>query len=300
MSGRKRSRSRPLNIPLRRESSEDLPVIVGDADNGIDLINLRFEEEEAESESRQTEDEEEDEGEPPFQRPRQDGEEGEGVAQEEGPRFEPYPIETAMSRAQAAEEDMGTALPPWQCFGCMYQSTGGDSGASHAKLGDHQYEDLNDMIEKCLVNGTPIEATAKMVAEYYASLRDTCNAAARPGDIPLPPWNAATILEHIRYHLKDPDIWRIEKLEELQRITDRIVKETYFRREVATGQALIDPVSANAYKELLKCQIQLYGAHEKKQRMEKRYKKAAEMGARIKARGRQMYETGAQRPTNRA
>ena len=65
-----------------------------------------------------------------------------------------------------------------------------------------------DLVEMCRQSFTYADPVtlAKAMAAKYSRIRYDVNANLMPGYEPLPEWNGASILDHIRMHNNDPEV----------------------------------------------------------------------------------------------
>lgn len=188
------------------------------------------------------------------------GEAGEAAEEPEEPAetWLPLPVETAPIRTLLDPDNvMGIAEPPTKCFGCCYQSVGSAKGQTHVLMSDQQWLDLTKMMGEYMSGGMPIDTAAIQVSNYYRLLRDQCNAQRQPGEIPLPDWNPATIVEHIVSHMNDEGVWAIERLEETKLMSRMILKSLAFVQNQQTGEVRMESAAITAYEKLFKMQVHL-------------------------------------------
>jgi len=141
--------------------------------------------------------------------------------------------------------ELGTPDNRSGCFGCVYIGER-DSAAI-------PYEDvmiLIDMIRKSIARTDPINLSIH-IARKYEQLRCEINSSLMPGEVPLPEWNAATILDHIRNHNTDPEIQTWVRLAELQELA-QIALHASVERDPETGQKRINEKQCKMYMELVK------------------------------------------------
>lgn len=119
--------------------------------------------------------------------------------------YEPRPLKSRKKERKL----LGKPGKRSTCFLCAYV------GERDATIpGD----DVQKIVEMLRQNTGRMDSSvlAQQIADFYAILRARVNRQLVAGETPLPPMNAATVLEHIRRHHQDVEVKQIVILEELQ------------------------------------------------------------------------------------
>lgn len=218
--------------------------------------------------------------------------------------WQPIPIpgpEARMRQAARLHPELipTEPLPPWRCFGCRYQSMGGDmlgraqtAAAEHAAISEQQWLDLDKLMGSLVAGGNPEDAAAMDVHAYYERLRTRVNGSQRlPGEEELPIWDPMTILYHWTEHLNDPTVWWNDKLRETKEICKMLRTSGLAKQHVATREVEFSVPGLRAYKQMFDIQHMLMkmlpaeaGVGSARSPLS-----MVDMGARIKVRGRHMY-----------
>lgn len=156
-----------------------------------------------------------------------------------------------MTREEELTELGPPQVPRSSCFGCVYIGEI-ESGATSFE----EVTALFKIIRKCISKMDPISLAIDIANRYRVIQRDV-NAHLRDHEQPLPDWDAASILEHIRYHNTDPEMqtWlQIVEYQELRKVAIRasVVKNT------ETGEVQIDEKQAKMVVEFTKMIESLY------------------------------------------
>lgn len=132
--------------------------------------------------------------------------------EEEPEFFEPKPLPSR----RREQKELGKPGKRDVCFMCAY------IGEKNTVLPS---DDVNKIVEMLRQNTGRMDMVtlAKMIADYYAGFRRRINNQLMPGEIPLPPMSAATVVEHIRRHHQDPEVKQVVMLEELQELRESIL-----------------------------------------------------------------------------
>lgn len=151
---------------------------------------------------------------------------------------------------QKEENELGIPDRQGNCFGCVYI---GEQDAAAIP-----YEDiivLINYIRKSIARTDPINLS-QHVAEQYAALRAEINSSLMPGEKPLPPWSAATILDHIRNHNTDPEIQTWVRLSEIQELM-QVALYSSVEQDVETGTKQVNEKQCKIYMDLCKMAEQI-------------------------------------------
>jgi len=126
--------------------------------------------------------------------------------------YEPRPLKSRKKERKV----LGKPGRRSTCFLCAYV------GERDATIPS---DDLQKIVEMLRQNIGRMDSTvlAQQVAEFYIKLRNRVNRQLLDGETPLPPMNAATVLEHIRKHQQDFEVKQVVLLEELQEIRETIM-----------------------------------------------------------------------------
>lgn len=131
------------------------------------------------------------------------------------------------------------------CFGCCYVGEH-DSGAV-------AYEDimaLLNMVRKSIARSDPINL-ALHIAEKYKQIQDDVNSHLQPGENPLPDWDAATILEHLRSHNTDPELQLWIRISEMQELA-QIALHASVVYDPDTGERSVNEKQSKIYLDIIK------------------------------------------------
>lgn len=142
-------------------------------------------------------------------------------------------------------DELGAPASQSGCFGCCYAGEQDSGAASYESI-----QNLMNMIRKSIAK-TDIVNLANHVAQKYEEIRKDVNDNLLPGEKPLPPWTAATIVQHIRYHNADPELQTWNTITEYQELAKIAMDASVIRNE-ETGELKIDPVQAKIYLEYKK------------------------------------------------
>lgn len=164
--------------------------------------------------------------------------------------IEPVPKKAApkacgLITRQRELEKLGAAKERAHCFGCIYVGEQ-DSGAV-------AFEDimaLLNMIRRSIARTDPINLAIHL-AERYKMIQDDVNDNLQPGETPLPDWDAATILEHLRSHNTDPELQLWMRISELQELA-QIALNASVTVDPDTGAHSIDEKQCKMYVEICK------------------------------------------------
>ena len=131
------------------------------------------------------------------------------------------------------------------CFGCIYVGEMDQSILRFTKI-----VEIIDMIRKNIAR-TDIINLVTQVALRYAELRHDVNSNIILGQAELPEWNAAMILDHIRYHNTDPELQTWIRLTEIQEVI-KISLNASVEHDANTGEKRINPQQFRIYQDSVK------------------------------------------------
>ncbi len=120
-------------------------------------------------------------------------EEEEEVDKEE---VDPFVIEPLIE--EAGPSIMGTPCAPTECFAC-----GWDVGSFSVQLANEEIVALDTFIAQQMGNRNR-DSRCIIISRHYEAMRARVNASLGPRQRPLPPWNPASVREHMRSHIVDP------------------------------------------------------------------------------------------------
>ena len=156
-------------------------------------------------------------------------------------------IPCGLPSRQYEEEELGESTCREDCFGCSF--VGEDaSGVTSSEEIIH----LMDMMRKTIAKTSPINL-ARAVAVRYKKIQDNVNLNLKPGEVPWPDWTEAGILEHLRYHINDPEINHWFTMFDLREMRKIALKASVVRNE-DTGDLSMDEKQTKIYLELLKAE----------------------------------------------
>lgn len=143
-------------------------------------------------------------------------------------------------------EELGEPEQRKYCFGCIYELS-----ASAAQIPSKAFKELVMLGTKCIGQMT-IEALSQEMARVYEEFRRDINSRRRhEDDVPLPPWSAASIAEHLTEHNVDPEVqtWvTLMRNKEMQNVCLKTMVEVNDR----TGQPRLNRDALCNYERLVK------------------------------------------------
>ena len=142
-------------------------------------------------------------------------------------------------------------VPRSACFGCVYIGEV-ESGTSSSE----EVTALFKIIRKCISKMDPI-SLAVDIANRYRVIQLDVNSHLTYGQQPLPDWDAASILEHIRYHTTDPEMQTWLRIVELQEM-GKIALRASVVRNTDTDEMQLDEKQCKLYIEITKSIESLY------------------------------------------
>lgn len=157
----------------------------------------------------------------------------------------PKPIPCGLPTRNAEQEELGQSNSRVQCFGCIY------TGESDA--GAIAYEDivaLMNIIRESIARTDPLNL-AIHVAHRYARIQEEVNNNLPPGRMPLPDWNAASVLDHIRNHNTDSELQTWLRMSEMQELAQTALHSAV-EIDMTTGAKSLNEKQTKLYIELVK------------------------------------------------
>lgn len=127
-----------------------------------------------------------------------------------------------------------------RCFGCCYIGE-----YDTAAMADEEVTALFNMIRKSYARTNHI-ALAIHVAAKYREIQEDRNAHLYGNDQPLPDWDEATILEHLRSHNTDPELQLWQRLTEMQELA-QIALNAAVELDPDTGNYSVNEKQAKIY-----------------------------------------------------
>jgi hypothetical protein len=142
-------------------------------------------------------------------------------------------------------------VPRSSCFGCVY--------IGEVEAGESSSEELIVLfkyIRKCISKMDPI-SLAVDVANRYLVIQKDVNSHLTYNQQPLPDWDAASILEHFRYHTADPEMQTWLRIVELQEM-GKIALRASVIRNTDNDEMQLDEKQCKLYMEITKSIESLY------------------------------------------
>lgn len=145
-----------------------------------------------------------------------------------------------------------------ECFGCVYM---GERNAAAIP-----YEDIMEIIDMARksIGRTDLTTLALHMAKKYKRLRREINRNLLEGEEPLPPWNARTILDHIRHHNQDPEVQQVVILSEIQELREKALNAC-LEKDTVKGNVRCNKDQVACYEKLVKLQSFIQGKDPSKQ-----------------------------------
>lgn len=148
--------------------------------------------------------------------------------------------------AKRAREELGEPEERKVCFGCIYELS-----TSSVQISSQAFKELVLLASTCL-GQMSLEALCSEMARVYERFRSEINSRRRHEDqVPLPPWSAASIAEHLIYHNVDPEVqtWvQLIRIQEMQTLCCKTIVEVNDR----TGQPRLNRDALCNYERLVK------------------------------------------------
>lgn len=167
----------------------------------------------------------------------------EAIEDEEPEYFDPRPLKTR----RLERERLGEAGCRSRCFGCVY------FGEKDTTVTTDWITRLIDMGRQA-IGRTDMIALAEGMADYYAKMRRIVNANLPHGEMELPYWPAAQILEHIRHHNQDPQVKQVIILDEIDELRTEML-DRCIEVSSKTGKERPNKFNIACYEKLVKLQI---------------------------------------------
>lgn len=155
------------------------------------------------------------------------------------------------SRQYEEEELEGEVSYRDDCFGCSF--IGEDAAGATAS---EEIIALMNMMRKSVARTSPVNL-ARSVARQYKKIQENVNANLELGQTSWPDWTEAMILEHLRYHINDPEINTWFTMYDLKEMRKIALKASVVRNE-DTGDLSMDEKQTKVYLELLKAEESYY------------------------------------------
>lgn len=144
---------------------------------------------------------------------------------------------------QYEEDELLTpSLDRSTCFGCVYV---GERDKTTIRF--ERVADLIRMIRTSVARSDPV-VMARHVAKEYAKLRREVNTTLIEGEAPLPKWDAAMVLDHVRYHNTDPEMQTWLRLTEIQEVL-KVARRSMIERDDDNGEKRVNPQQFRVYKD---------------------------------------------------
>lgn len=139
---------------------------------------------------------------------------------------------------------------------CFFCSHVGERGAAPIPV-----QEVEELVDYLRANFGVIKTMtlALQLEEQFERIRESVNARCLPGEAPLRPMSAATILEHIRTHVNDPQWKLILRLEMASELIETVAGNYLFQKSAKTKRVRIDPVGFRVLDALGKWEAQLQG-----------------------------------------
>lgn len=141
--------------------------------------------------------------------------------------------------------ELGLPTSRADCFGCVY--------IGERETGAIQYEEMSGLINmiRSSMARTDMLTLAKHVAKKYKEIRTKINSSLLPNEQALPPWTAATILDHIRNHNTDPELQTWVRITELQEML-QVAMFAAIELDPVTGTKQVNEKQAKIVTDLIK------------------------------------------------
>ncbi len=146
---------------------------------------------------------------------------------------------------QTEFENLGPPDQHVECFGCAYLGEN-DTGL----ISFDEIKSLIIMIRKS-ISKTRITDLVKHVETKYDQIRTEINSSLMEGEVALPEWKAALILDHLRNHNVDAEMQHWHRMVELQELAQIALSASVIRND-ETGEVKIDPIQSKMYIEFVK------------------------------------------------
>jgi len=171
------------------------------------------------------------------------GGDDDGEKEDDDP-YEPLPLKTRRHERKV----LGKPGDRSNCFLCSHK---GERSAVPVKRSD-----VDKMIEymRSSIGQMKSALLAVKVADKYAVIRARVNANIKPGETPLPYMSAATVLDHIRRHIQDPEVKQIVMLEELQEAREEGM-DMMFERTRRTKRKRFNKTNVDCLEKIVKLEL---------------------------------------------
>lgn len=149
------------------------------------------------------------------------------------------------SRELESDAFMGDIVSRTECFGCSYGSE-----MSSGYVAREDIVALKNMIRSSIAQTDPINLAIN-IAKRYEIIRKDVNSSLLPGQTPIPPWTASTVLDHLRNHNLDPDMQDWFRGCEVQEMI-QVALHASVEVNPDTGEKTLNEKQCKLYMELVK------------------------------------------------
>lgn len=146
------------------------------------------------------------------------------------------------------KKELGSPESRSSCFGCVMIGERDKTAIP--------FEEFNQIIEMQRKSVAKVDmiTLAIAMARKYKKLRNRINGNLLEGEMPLPPWKASTILEHIRFHNQDPELQQVIVLSEIQEAR-KVAFHALMEKNKRTGKKRVNKDQAAVYERMVKLQF---------------------------------------------
>ena len=133
-----------------------------------------------------------------------------------------------------------------KCFGCVYDLTGNSKNISRT-----DFKELCLVASKCTAQMS-ITVLGNELARLYKRMQEDVNSKNQyDGRDPLPDWDAADIIDHLRHHNVDPEIQTWVRLVEIQEMITLCI-ENMMEENTVTNHRRVNMQELRKYDMLLR------------------------------------------------
>lgn len=165
---------------------------------------------------------------------------------EEKEFFTPHPLKSRKLEL----EKLGPPGARSGCFGCV------NFGEKDRTYMRKDVIILEDMARESFGRVDLITLAEEMANYYEKVVRRNVNQNLGEGKVPLGPWSAACILEHLRHHHQDPTIAQVVLLAETQELRASVL-DCCLEVSSKTGQIRPNKHNIDCYEKLTKLQLHI-------------------------------------------